>query len=186
MDLPPMICQKALLSSNCISGCSQPTTFNSNNKINIKWPESVEIMALFYYCCPIFRHCLMHIWQYTTIEFVWSFNMIFINTPNLICELFTEIWKLDIFMPKLGSWTFCVFWNSPQFLKTYFLCLCICIKNIRERNYKLHTPNERWHWLYLDMIYKLTTVLDLTNLPECFWKPVIFTAYFCHTRLQGW
>ena len=32
----------------------------------------------------------------------------------LICELFTEIWKLDIFIPKLVSRTFFVFWNSGQ------------------------------------------------------------------------
>ena len=38
-----------------------------------------------------------------------AFNTIFIKKINFICELFQEIWKLNIFVPKLGCMSF---WNS--------------------------------------------------------------------------
>jgi hypothetical protein len=49
---------------------------------------------------------------------------IFITNIILFCELFTEIWKSDIFIPKIGSRTFVVFLELWR-------CL-ICIQGVPE------------------------------------------------------
>jgi hypothetical protein len=62
-----------------------------------------------------------------------SFKTIFINKFIFICELFTEIWKSDIFISWFGSQTFFVFLELciPLHIKAKILQSCLMCKLCR-------------------------------------------------------